>query len=333
MRQHAPRIAARIGEYALTIWAALTINFALPHLAPGDPLTYILGQWAGSLSTEQRAELLTRYGLDQPLHEQYLDYLWGILHGDLGVSLMTGDAVSTVLLDRLPWTVLLVGTALILATLIGVLLGAISAWRRGEATDVGLLGTLLTFESAPAFWIGMILLSVFAVQLGWLPSYGTGDLGSQAGWLANLASIASHLWLPLLTLVIARVGGTYLIARGSTLTALSEDHLLLAKAKGLSDRVVLFNHALRNALLPIYTRFTLDLGAMIGGSVVVETVFAYPGLGRLIYEAALARDYPVLQGAFLLLTLTVVLANLLADLTYPLIDPRAGTEAAREAPA
>ncbi len=333
MSEETPRIATRVGEYALTIWAAITINFALPHLAPGDPLTYIFGQWAGSLSDAQRQSLLATYGLDQPLHEQYLGYVWGLLHGDLGISLMTGDAVSSVLLHRLPWTVLLAGSALILATLLGVLLGAVSAWNRGEAKDLGLLGTLLALESAPAFWIGMILLSIFAVQLGWLPSYGTGQLGTGAGWTTNLVSIASHLWLPLLTLVLARVGGIFLIARASTMATLAEDHLLLAKAKGLSDRVVLFKHALRNALLPIYTRFTLDVGAMMGGAVVVETVFAYPGLGRLIYEAALARDYPLLQGAFLLLTLTVIVANLLADLTYPLIDARTSTDPTPEASA
>lgn len=333
MLQGVPRLAARLGEYLLTLWAAVTINFALPHLAPGDPLNHILGQWAGSLDAEQRAQVLAHYGMDKPLHEQYVDYMAGLLHGDLGVSLMSGEAVTTLMLERLPWTLLLVGSALLLATLVGVLLGAYSAWHRGEGKDLGLLGTLLAFESTPAFWIGMVLISVFALHLGWLPSYGTGSLAAGSGLLEQAASIATHLALPLLTLVLARVGTTYLIARGATTAALGEDHLLLAKAKGLSDRAVLLNHALRDALLPIYTRFTLDLGAMIGGSVVVETVFSYPGLGRLVYEAAIARDYPVLQGAFLVLTLTVVAANLLADLTYPLLDPRAGSDDATEAPA
>lgn len=318
-------------EYGLTLLAALTVNFALPYVAPGDPLRYQLGQGVESLSTEQRAELLETYGLDQPIHEQYVDYLLGITQGKLGTSVMYGQPVSDVLLQRLPWTLLLVGTALVLSTAIGTLLGGLSAWREGDRTDAALMTSHIVAESAPAFWVGMLLISVFVSWLGWFPSYGVSSVNAGESIVGSIFSIAIHLALPLLTLTIARLGGIYLIARGSVLTTLDEDFLLFSRAKGLSDRDVLLRHAIPNSLLPIYTRFTLQLGSVVGGAVVVETVFSYPGLGLLIYDAAIARDYPLLQGAFLVLTVTVIAANVLADLTYPLLDPRTTTRNTRRA--
>lgn len=309
-------------EYGVTFLAAVTINFALPHVAPGDPLRYLIGQEVESLTVEQRQELLATYGLDQPIYEQYIDYLLGIPQGELGTSLMYSQPVVDVLLQRLPWTLLLVGTALVISTASGTLLGAWSAWREGERVDIGLMTLLVTAESAPAFWVGMLLITVFVSWLGWFPSYGVSSMGVSGLSLGTFIDIAVHLALPLVTLTLARVGGIYLIARGSVLTTLGEDFLLFTRAKGLSNRDVLVRHALPNSLLPIYTRFTLQLGSLVGGAVVVETVFSYPGLGLLIYDAAIARDYPLLQGAFLVLTVTVIAANIVADLTYPLLDPR-----------
>lgn len=317
-------VASRAIEYGLTLLAAVTVNFALPYVAPGDPLRYLLGQEVDTLDPQQRQELLSTYGLDEPLPIQYLDYLVGIPQGDLGTSVVFGQPVSEVLLARLPWTLLLVGAALVLSTLLGTLLGAWSAWREGSRTDAGLVTLLVTAESAPAFWVGMLLISVFVAWLGWFPAFGITSPGAGGTALASVGSVAVHLLLPLATLTIARVGGIYLVARGSVLTTRGEDFLTFSRATGLSDRAVLFRHALPNSLLPIYTRFTMQLGSVVGGAVVVETVFSYPGLGMLIYDAALARDYPLLQGAFLVLTVTVLAANLLADLTYPLVDPRTG---------
>lgn len=315
-------LASRLFEYGLTLLVAVTVNFALPYLAPGSPLRYVLGQEAATLGPAQRRELLSTYGLDEPIPLQFLDYLVGIPQGDLGTSVMYGRPVSEVLLGRLPWTLLLVGMALVLSTLLGTLLGAWSAWREGDRTDGGLVTALIAAESAPAFWVGMLLISVFVSWLGLFPAYGISSGTTGDGFLASLGSFARHLALPLLTLTVARVGGVFLVARGSVLTTLGADFLTFARATGRSDRAVLFGHALPNSLLPVYTRFTMQLGSVVGGSVVVETVFSYPGLGRLIYDAALARDYPLLQGAFLVLTVTVLLANLVADLTYPLVDPR-----------
>ncbi|SDY63314.1 ABC transporter permease [Halopenitus persicus] len=322
MRSRIQAIGSGVLEYGVTLLAALTVNFALPYVAPGDPLHYRLGRAVESLSVEQRAELLETYGLDQPIHIQYVDYLLGITQGELGTSVMYGQPVSDVLLQRLPWTLLLVGSALVLSTVVGTLLGGLSAWREGDRTDAALMTAHVTAESAPAFWVGMLVIAVFVSWLGWFPSYGVSSVAAGSSYIGSIASIAIHLTLPLLTLTVARIGGIYLIARGSVLTTLGEDFLLFSRAKGLSDRDVLLRHALPNSLLPIYTRFTLQLGSVVGGAVVVETVFSYPGLGLLIYDAAIARDYPLLQGAFLVLTVTVIAANVLADLTYPFFDPR-----------
>ncbi|KZN22789.1 peptide ABC transporter permease [Haladaptatus sp. R4] len=324
-------VGSKLVEYGVTFLAAITINFALPYVAPGNPLRYLVGQEVQSMTVAERHQLLATYGLNKPIPQQYLDYLLGIPQGKLGTSLMYSRPVTDVLLERLPWTLLLVGTALVFSTLLGTLFGAWSAWREGERTDAGLMTVLVTAESTPAFWVGMLLISVFVSWLGWFPSYGISSIGSPDGLLPTLFDFATHLTLPLVTLLLARIGGMYLIARGSVLTTLGEDFLLFSRAKGLSDREVLFRHALPNSFLPIYTRFTLQLGTIVGGSVVVETVFSYPGLGSLIYDAAIARDYQLLQGAFLVLTVTVIAANLLADLTYPLVDPRVGESNAGDA--
>lgn len=323
-----PRIRSYGGhalEYGLTFLAAVTINFALPYVAPGDPLLYILGgSQVQDLTPQERQEVLAAYGLDQPLHVQFVDYLLGIPRGELGTSIIYGDPVLQVLLQRLPWTLVLVGSALVAAAVLGTVFGAWSAWREGQRVDLGLMTSLVTVMSAPTFWIGMLLIAVFSAWLGWFPAYGIRSLGSGDSVVGFLWDLAVHLTLPLVTLTVGRIGGIYLIARGSVLSTLGEDFLLFSKANGLPDGKILLGHALPNSLLPIYTRFTLQVGSLVGGAVVVETVFSYPGLGLLIYDAAIARDYPLLQGAFLVLTITVIAANIFADLTYPFLDPRTG---------
>lgn len=323
----------RLAQYGLLFWLALTLNFALPRLAPGDPLYYLMGQEVNAFTPEQRQQVLRQFGLDQPVAEQYGRYLLGIARGDLGTAIRTGRPVITTIAERLPWTILLVGPAIVLSTTLGTALGALAAWRRGRIQDVALLTGLLALDAMPAFWIGMLLIAVFVVQLGWFPSFGAIPLSGGNGPLAFGAEVARRLVLPVATITLATVGSTFLLARAALLTTLGEDYLLMAEAKGLSERAVLFRHALRNALLPISTSVTLSLGVLVSGAVVVETVFAYPGLGRLIYESVLARDYPLLQGAFLLVTGGVIAANLLADLTYPLLDPRIRRPRAGEVPA
>ena len=319
--------AARLAQSALVVWIALTLNFALPRLAPGDPLGYLFGQEANTLTPAQRQQILRELRLDGSIPEQYARYFAGILRGDLGRSVRFRAPVIDVLADRIPWTLLLILPALLLQAIIGTTLGAFAAWRRGSRRDLGLITGMLALDSMPAFWTGMILISVFAVRLGWLPSFGARPLAVTGGSLTLALEIGRRMILPVATITLGTVGAVFLLTRASMLTTLGEDYVLMAQAKGLSDRRVVFGHALRNALLPVYTSLTLSLGALASGVVVVETVFSYPGLGRVIYEGVLARDYPLLQGAFLLVTVGVVGANLLADLTYPLLDPRVRAEA------
>ncbi len=309
-------------QYALVIWAVITLNFALPRLAPGDPLEYVMGGELETLTQDQRQRLQAELGLSGSVLRQYSDYVAGLTRGDLGLSLRYGRPVRDVLAERLPWTLLLAVPAALLSLLLGVVLGAAAALRRGQRRDATLLTVTLVADALPAFWIGMVLLAVFSVRLGWFPSFGATPLVPTADLWSQALQVMRHGALPLTTLVLASLGHTFLLTRGSLSTALDEDYVFMAQAKGLSERAIILRHALPNALLPLYTHFALSLGGLAGGAVLVETVFAYPGVGRLIFEAISARDYPLIQGAFLLVALGVIIANALTDLTYPLIDPR-----------
>lgn len=313
-------IGGRVGQYALVIWAAATLNFALPRVAPGDPVVYVYGGDAQALSEAQLQQLRITFGLDRSLPEQYAAFWAGLLRGDLGLSVQDSRPVLDVLAERLPWTLALVGTATVLAFLVGSLLGAWAAWRRGSKRDVGTVSGVLAVDAMPGFWIGMILIAVFAVRLGWFPSYGAvAPSGQGLRWLGE---VLLRMALPVTTLVLAGLGSFFLLARAAMVGVLDEPFLRLARAKGLSERRVALVHGLRTALLPVFTNLALAAGGLLSGAVVVETVFAYPGLGSLIFEAVTVRDYPLLQGAFLLATVGIIGANLLADLVYPLLDPR-----------
>ena len=306
---------------------AVSLNFLLPRLMPGSPLAHLAGEEAGSLAPADRARIIRDAGLDRPLGEQYLLYLGNLARGELGYSFQQKKPVGAIVLDRLPWTLLLTGTALVVSTLVGVALGALAAWRHRRRTDVAALGVFILMQSLPAFWVGMLLVAVFAVQLGLFPTFGARDVFSRPEGLAYWTDVGHHLALPVTTLIVFSVSETFLTMRYSMLSVLGEDFIAAARAKGLRPRQVLYGHAVRNAVLPVATVVTLRLGEAFAGATVVETVFAYPGVGRLIYDAVLARDYPLLQGAFLLVTLSVVAANLLADLLYPLLDPRVARRA------
>lgn len=312
--------AARAGQYLLVVWVAATLNFLLPHLAPGDPVQYLYGGDSLGLAPEAVAQVRAGYGLDRPLPEQYLAFWAGLFSGDLGRSVQFNRPVLEVLGEYLPWTVALVGVSTALALVIGIGTGAWAAWHRGRRRDTAAVAAVLALDSMPGFWLGMILIAVFAVGLGWFPSYGAATIDAEgAVWFAE----ALHrMVLPAATLALATFGGFFLLTRAAMVSVLDEPFVRLARAKGVPERRIALHHALRTALLPVYTNLTLVLGTMLSGAVVVETVFAYPGLGRLIFDAVTARDHPLLQGAFLLVTLGIVAANALADLTYPLLDPR-----------
>ena len=324
------RFLRTVGQYGAVLFAAIVLNFALPRLAPGDAIDYILpADVAASISPEQRTEILNRFGLDDPLPQQFGAYLAGIARGDLLVSVRFGRPVTSLLAERVGWTLLLVGGALALSTVLGAALGFRSAWRRGSGSDTGTLGGVNFLDSLPPFVVGTLLLLIFSVRLGWFPSYGATS-GQAGSGIALVFEVLQRAILPIATLTIAGLGPMYLVARSALVSELQEDYVLMAEAKGLTDREVR-RHAARNALLPVSTVALVGLGSLVGGAAVVETVFSYPGLGLLIYESVLARDYPVLQGAFLLLIITVVLANLLNDLAYPLLDPRVRRARARRA--
>lgn len=314
--------AGRGAQYLLVLALTIALNFFLPRMMPGSPLVFLAGEDVGFLAPEQRAQLYALYGLDQPQWKQFLTYVANLARGQLGYSFQRGRPIAAIIGERLPWTLLLVGISLGLATLAGATLGAVAAWRRGSAVDLGTLGVAMFFESVPSFWLGMIFIAVFAAGLGWFPIFGAATAGMPYTGLAMLLDRARHLVLPLATLTLITIPTTYLIMRYSMLSVLGEQYIATARSKGVAERLVLRRHAMRNALLPVATVFMLNLGFIVGGATVVETVFSYPGVGRLLYEAVLNRDYPVIQGTFFILTVSVIAANILADLLYPLIDPR-----------
>lgn len=321
IRSPAAQLAARVAQYAVVLYLVATVAFFLPRLVPGNPIELLLGQNASLLPSSVIQATLDHVGLGRPLIEQYGLFLTHTVRGDLGYSYAWRQPVMQVLLQRLPWTLLLVGGALLLSGIIGVGVGALSAWRRGARLDAGLVAVVLFVDSMPVFWIGMLLLQLFAVQLGWLPIFGATSL-APAGGLTLAAGIAQHLVLPLLTLTLVSIGGTFLVTRAALLHTLRADYVLAARARGLRESTILLRHALPNAALPIATLLFLRVAFLLGGAVVVETLFSYPGLGQLIGQSALDHDYPVAQGAFLLLGVAIVVANLGADLIYPRLDPR-----------
>jgi peptide/nickel transport system permease protein len=313
---------AKLGQYALVLFIILAINFFLPRAMPGNPLRFLAGEDVGFLPAETIQEILAKNGLDKPLPQQFLIYLGNLLRGDLGYSYQSKRPVLEVLLERLPWTLLLTGTSLILSTLIGIVFGTLAAWWRGGRFDAASLTSFILLDSTPSFWLGMILIAVFAVNLKLLPIFGAQTPWvTLTGW-AYVWDVLKHLILPVATLTLTTISGTFMIMRYSMLQTLGEDYITTARSKGQREWLVLYRHVMRNALLPVATVFMLNLGFVVSGATVVETVFSYPGLGRLLFEAVLNRDYPLLQGAFLLITLSVLAANVIADLLYPLLDPR-----------
>jgi len=314
-------------QYLVTILVVLSLNFFLPRLMPGDPLSYLVGDPSADmpmlLTGEMHAKLLSYYNLDKPVGQQYIDYLTDLVHGDLGWSIYYNAPVVEVILGRLKWTALLMGTATVIYVALGIVLGALSAWCRGTKTDVGLLVTLFSLGSWPPFFLAMLLIILFSVKLGLFPIGGAQDpmLTNADGW-EQFKDILRHLCLPALSLVLTHMSGVYLLMRNSMLSVLEGDYIPTARSKGMREWRVLSRHALPNALLPIITMIAMRFGFMIMGTMFVEVVFAYPGMGTMIYEASMARDYPLMQGAFLLTMVFVLGFNLVADLLYGRLDPR-----------
>jgi len=301
----------------------LALNFILPRLMPGDPLTAIYGDEALiAMTPELKADITARFSLEKTTGEQFIAYLGALFRGDLGYSYYYNAPVLSVIAGALPWTLLIVGTSLVLSTTAGILLGIESGWRRGTKTDRALLAVLMGLNGFPDFFIGLVLLIIFGVTLGIAPLAGAVTPYAGLSGFALLLDVVKHMALPVATLTLAHLSSGYLLTRNTMLTVLKEPFMMTARAKGLSPGKQKYRHAGRNALLPVATVTGIRLGRLVTGALLVEIVFAYPGVGQLIYQALMSRDYPLIQGVFLLVTVTVLFANLVIDLLYPKLDPR-----------
>jgi len=302
----------------LTAFVAVTLNFVLFRALPGTAVSNLAGV-PGASAALQHA-LAHEFGLDKSTWQQYIDYLSQLFHGNLGVSFDNRQPVAANLAAALGNTVPLVGLATIVAILLGVLTGLVSVWRRGTWLDQVNTNIAIAFFAFPVQWLGLMLVILFA---GVLPTNGMeNDFLINPSFATHIGDVMTHMVVPGVTLALGLYGGFALIVRSALLDTLSEDYILTARAKGLSRWGVLRRHALPNAMLPTTTLIALSLGQIVAGSILVETVFSWPGIGRAIYQAVLDRDYPTLQGAFLILTLSVVACNFIADLVYLKLDPR-----------
>ncbi|MFV0633448.1 ABC transporter permease [Demequina sp.] len=318
-------ILRRAAFYLFTAWAAITINFFLPRMMKGDPITAYLQKHQSDFNPEAIASLETLFGLDEDasLFEQYIDYWQLLFSGDLGRSFSKGLApVTEVIATGIPWTVGLVGIATILSFLIGTLMGSVIGWRRGSRADL-VVPFATFFSTVPYFWMALLVIALFSTQLGWFPASHAYDKGSAPtlSW-DFIGEVIAHGTLPAFTIVFASLGGWILGMRNMMITVLDEDYVTVAEAKGLAPRRVLRKYAARNAVLPQLSSFALALGFIVGGTLVTELVFSYPGVGKMLLDATNAKDWPLMQGLFLVITMAVLLANILADVVHAVLDPR-----------
>ncbi len=318
-------ILKRLGFYLLAGWVALTLNFFLPRLMPGDPATALFARFRGMLGPEALDALRETFGLtDAPLIIQYFTYLGHVLQGDLGISVAYFPSpVLDVIQGGLVWTVLLAGSALIISFIIGSLLGVAAAWWRFGRIDTLAPPLSALLGAFPYFWLAMVALYIFGFKLGWFPlGHAYSDAVTPGFNAAFIADVARHAVLPVGTVVIATIGGWLLTMRNTMVSVLGMDYVNLARAKGLSPSRVALRYAARNALIPSVTGFGMALGFVLGGSLLTEIVFSYPGQGYLLVQAVRSQDYPLMQGIFLIITLAVLGANFIVDLVSLWLDPR-----------
>jgi len=313
-------IAKRVIFAAITIFIIMTLNFVIFRLMPGNPIAMIAD--VVRLRPEQIRRLYQLFGLDKPIWDQYVQYVIQTLQGFYGYSFYTQRPISQDIMERLPNTLLLVGTSTVLSIILGMVVGIVAAARRGSAIDISAISFGFLGNSVPVFWLGLILLLLLGVNLKWFPLRGTTSVPSPNEPLALAADILWHMTLPTLALVIILFGGYALIMRAAMIDVLTEDYITHARAKGIDERTVLYKHALRNAMLPMVTVISLAFGFLLTGALLTETVFSWYGLGRYIWDAILKQDYPALQGIFFIISVMVVIGNLTADLIYAILDPR-----------
>lgn len=312
--------ARRIAQAIPLLLVIMTINFLLIHLAPGDPVSYLAGQYQAT--PEYQDELRREFGLDQPLHIQFVRYMSETVQGNLGYSFRSQQSVLSLILDRLPATLILMGSAFLIASLLGVLLGVVAARHAYSLGDNVTTFLALAGYSMPVFWLGQILLIVLAVRLDLFPAGGMYSLRAPSDGIGRVLDVAHHLVLPAATYGVYHLTLVFRLTRTKMQETLLMDFITTARAKGVSERGVVYRHALRNAIMPVVTVMGVNFGFMLAGSVLTETVFGWPGIGRLMYDAILARDYPVLMGIFTLVSMMVIVTNLVVDFAYALLDPR-----------
>jgi peptide/nickel transport system permease protein len=321
-------VLRKVGLFVLTLWAAVTLNFVLPRLMPGSPVDAALGKLAAAgvpITNAERNAIEIQLGVPHTsLLTQYADYLRNIVLLRFGTSYsFPTETVAATIGRALPWTLALVGVTTILAFVIGTLLGVHAGWRRGRAADTSITIGSTFFGAFPPFWLGLLLLYFFAFKFGWFPIKGGYSPGVSPNWsLSFVGDALEHSVLPALTLVVTTLSGWVFGMRNNMINTLGEDYVTFAEANGLRGRTIALLYAARNALLPNVTAFGLQLGAVVGGAVLVEGVFSYPGVGGLLFTAVINHDYPLMQALFLVITLSMLVAIFVVDLLYVRLDPR-----------
>lgn len=314
-------------SYLATVFVLVTFNFALPRMMPGDPIDALMAFGSPNFITndETRANLAEYYNLDESLPEQYVHYLGGLVQGDLGVSIVSNVSVKQELGDRVGWSFLLIGAAIVVSMIIGLPTGVHSGWKRGRRVDSGLLAFFVSAQNVPIFVVALVVLVVFSAQLGIFPLGGATTPFNEYDGFRKVLDLGHHLALPALLMGLEFATYEYLVMRSSMVSELGSDYLLSGRAKGLRERRLKYGYAGRNALLPVVTVIGLQFSLAVTVIVFVERIFSYPGVGAYMFEAVATRDYPAMQGAFLVLTITVVTTNFLVDLLYRRLDPRTAT--------
>ncbi len=320
----------RLGFFVFTLWAALTINFLLPRLMPGNPALAMLAKFHGQLTPQTLKALDILFGINthKTLIEQYFTYLHQVLTFNFGISLdFYPKSVSSVIGGAIWWTVGLVGVTTVLAFVLGTGLGIVSAWRRGGKLDSVLPPVFVITSAIPYFWMGMVLVLIFGITLHWLPYVGGYNVSTDTPSLSlsYFGDIIEHAILPAAALLITTIGTWILTMRNTMITTLAEDYVRMARAKGLPGRRIMVNYAARNAILPNLTGFAMSLGFVVSGAILIEYVFNYPGVGFMLLQAVQGEDFPLMQALFLLITVAVLVAILLADIATALLDPRTRT--------
>jgi len=310
-----------------TLLVILVINFFLPRMMPGDPFSTTSADEVGEeiivMTEEQHLYYVNYYGLDRPLYEQFLSYMKKLMTGNLGRSIYYKMPVSDVIMLHLPWTILIVVSATVISTISGVILGTLSAKNRKKGSDKIMMTGMIAFAEIPSFLLGLILLLIFSVYFRLFPLAGAvTPFAHYNGPTDQVLDILYHAFLPVLTLSLSQLTGVYLLTRNTLITVTTKDYIRTARAKGLGEKNVWIRHALRNALLPVVTRTGFMIGIMMGGVVLVENVFSYPGIGMTLRSAVVGRDYPLIQGILLVIAISILICNLLVDKIYGKLDPR-----------